>query len=87
MLSHVHLFATLMDDSPPDSSVHGIFQARILEWLPFPTPGDLSNPGIEPTSPLSPAFVGGFFTTTPGKRHLGNLKDNSKQIMELNVKH
>ena len=50
MLSRVHLFATLMDGSPPGSSVHGIFQARILEWLPFPTPGDLSNPGIEPTS-------------------------------------
>ena len=30
-----------IDCSPPDSSVHGIFQARIREWLPFPTPGDL----------------------------------------------
>ena len=29
------------------SSVHGIFQARILEWLLFPTPGDLPNPGIK----------------------------------------
>ena len=28
-----------------------IFQARILEWLPFPLPGDLPNPGIEPMSP------------------------------------
>ena len=36
-----------MDYSPAGSSVHGIFQARILEWLPFPTPGDLPNPGIE----------------------------------------
>ena len=30
---------------------HGIFQARILEWLPFPSPGDLTNPRIEPRSP------------------------------------
>ena len=30
----------------PGSSVHGIFQARI----PFPSPGDLPNPGIEPRS-------------------------------------
>ena len=40
-----------MDCSPPDSSVHGIFQARVLEWVP--PPGDLPNPGIEPMSPVS----------------------------------
>ena len=40
-----------MDCSLPASSVHGIFQARILEWLPFPSPGDLPDPGIEPGSP------------------------------------
>ena len=37
--------------SLPDSSVHGILQARILEWLTFPSPGNLPNPGIEPGSP------------------------------------
>ena len=38
-----------MDYSLPGSSVHGILQARRLEWvwLPFPSPGDLPNPGIE----------------------------------------
>ena len=40
-----------MDCSPPGSSVHGILQARILEWVPFPSPGDLPNPGIKPRSP------------------------------------
>ena len=40
-----------MDCSLPGSSVHGIFQARILEWVPFPSPGDLPDPGIEPKSP------------------------------------
>ena len=40
-----------MGCSPPDSSVHGILQARILEWLPFLSPGALPDPGIEPTSP------------------------------------
>ena len=34
-------------------------------WLPFPPPGDLPDPGIEPTSPASPALAGGFFTTEP----------------------
>ena len=33
------------------SSVHGIFQVRILECLPFPSPGDLPDRGIEPGSP------------------------------------
>ena len=37
--------------SPPGSSVHGVLQARILERLPFPSPGDLVNPGTEPESP------------------------------------
>ena len=41
-----------VDCSLPGFSIHGILQARILEWvLPFPSPGDLPNPGIEPRSP------------------------------------
>ena len=36
--------------------------------LPFPTPGNLPDPGIELMSPASPALAGGFFTTEqPGK--------------------
>ena len=31
--------------------------------LPFPPPGDLPNPGIEPVSLTSPAFAGGFSAT------------------------
>ena len=38
-----------MDYSPLGSSVQGILQARILEWLLCPSPGDLPDPGIEPT--------------------------------------
>ena len=40
-----------MDCSPPGSSVHGILQAKILEWVAIPSPGDLPNPGIDPRSP------------------------------------
>ena len=57
-----------MDPSPPGSSFHGIFQTRILEWVPCPTPGDLLNPGIKPASPLSPALAGVFFTTVPPEK-------------------
>ena len=53
-----------MDCSFPGSSVYGILQARIWETLPFPSPGDLPNPGIEPMSLMSPALAGGFFTTS-----------------------
>ena len=51
------------DCSTPGSSVHGILQARILEWLLGFPPGDLPNPGIEPASLMSPALAGRFFTT------------------------
>ena len=34
-----------------DFTVHGILQARILEWVAFPFSRDLPNPGIEPRSP------------------------------------
>ena len=40
---------TLCD--PMDYTVHGILQARILEWVAFPFSGDLPNPRIEPRSP------------------------------------
>ena len=37
--------------SLPGSSVHGILQARILDWVPFPSLRDLPHPGMEPGSP------------------------------------
>ena len=61
MLSRVWL-CNLPDASSSCSSVHGIFQARIRKWVPSLSPGDLSHPGIKPTSP---ALAGKFFTTEP----------------------
>ena len=40
-----------MDSSPPGSSVNGILQAKVLEWVSFPSPGDLPDPGMELRSP------------------------------------
>ena len=48
--------------------------------LPFPSPGDLPDPGIEPTSWVSPALAGGFFTTEP-------FLFNSKQMSPFSVFH
>ena len=64
MLSHFSCvqLCNSMDCSLPDSSVHGIPQVRILEWLPCPSPGHLPNPGIKLVSLMSRALAGGFFT-------------------------
>ena len=53
-----------MDCIPPGSSVHGILQARILEWVACPPPGNLPDQGIELESLMSPALAGRFFTTS-----------------------
>ena len=53
-----------MDCSPPGFSVHGIFPARIMDWFPCLPPGDLPDPGIDPTSPASPSLPGEFSTTS-----------------------
>ena len=64
-LSQVQLFET------PWTVAHQVLLpmefSRQAYWsgLPFPTPGDLPDPGIEPTSPVSSALAGGFFTTVP----------------------
>ena len=40
-----------MDCSPSGSSVHGILQTRILEWVAIPFSRDLPEPGVKPRSP------------------------------------
>ena len=68
LLSHVRLFATLwtvVHQAPLSMEF-----SRQEYWgaLPFPTPGDRPDLGIQPVSLVSPALAGGFFTTMlPGK--------------------
>ena len=64
-LSHVRLFATqrtVTYQAPPTVKF-----SRQESWsgLPFPSPGDLPDPGMEPASFASPALAGGFLTTVP----------------------
>ena len=56
-----------MDGGPPGSSVHGILQARILQWVPFSSPGDLPDLGVEPESPALQADS--LAAEPPGKPH------------------
>ena len=53
---------------PMDCTFHGILQARILEWVAFPFPGDLPNPGIEPRSPALQV------DSLPAKQRIVSLK-------------
>ena len=65
-----------MDCGPPGSSVHGIFLQEYRSGLPFPPPGHLPNPGIEPASS---GLAGGFFTTEPaGKPQRGSKESKEK---------
>ena len=52
-----------MDCSPPGYSVHGIFQARILEKVAISYSRDLPDPGIKTAAHASPLLADGFFTT------------------------
>ena len=56
-----------MDCSPPGSSVYGIFQARILEWIAIPSPVNLSDSGIKPRSPVLQADC--LLSEPPGSFH------------------
>ena len=51
-----------MDCSLPGSSAHGLFQARVLQWLAISFSRDLLNPEIETRSP---ALAGRFFRSAP----------------------
>ena len=69
-LNHVQLFQP-HDSSPPGSSVHGVLQARILEWVAVSFSRGLPNPGIKLKSP---APAGGFFATEPPGKPLTGLE-------------
>ena len=69
-----NFFCDLMDYSPPASFVHEISQSRILEGLPF------LSPGIFPTQGLKCNGRWIFFTTNPpGKSHNGTLLGHKKE--------
>ena len=63
-----------MDCSLPSSVVHGIFQARILQWVAIPYSGDLPNAGIKPGSPTSQAHA--LPSEIPGNQRQGLIEAN-----------
>ena len=65
LLSHVQLFCNPIGCSPPGSSVHGILQARILEWVATPSSRGSSQPRDRTHSSWISSIAGGFFTAEP----------------------
>ena len=74
-----------MDCSLPGSSVHGILQARILEWvaISFSRGSDLPNPGNEPTSLASPSLADRFFTASATWEAPSHQIDNMNKEIEI----
>ena len=65
VLSHIWLFATLWTIAHQTPLFVEFSRQEYWSGLPFSSPGDLLDPGIEPVSPASPALAGEFFTTAP----------------------
>ena len=94
VLSHVHLFTTIPCQAPPS-----IEFSRQGYWreLPFPTPGDPSDLGIEATSPGSPALTGKIFAAAPPRKptcllgpfqtqvHLRSYKLQSRETLTIMI--
>ena len=64
VLSRVQLFATPWTVACQAPLSMGFFRQEYWSGLPFPPPGDLSEPGVKPASLMSPTLAGGFFTTS-----------------------
>ena len=61
------------DCSQPGFSVLGFSRQEYWSGLPFPSPGNLPDPGIEPESLKSAALAGRFFTTAATREALSCL--------------
>ena len=62
--SHVQLCAILWTVARQAPLSMGFSRQKYWRGLPFSPPEDLSDPGIDPSCLMSPAFAGGFFTTS-----------------------
>ena len=88
MLSHVQLYATPWTIGCQAPLSMEFSRQEYWSGLPFPTPGDFSNPVIKPTSLVSPVLAAGLFTTAlPGKPINWTKCSNQKTLTEYIQKH
>ena len=72
-----------MDGSPRGTSVHGIPQARTLEWVAISYSRGSSWPGDRTECRVSPAFAGGYFLTTFPIQAMGNHKKTCRRKLKM----
>ena len=83
-LSRVQLFATpwtVADQAPPSM---GFSRQEYWSGLPFPSPGDLPDPEIEPRSPTLQAHA---LTSEPPGKPLEYIKDLSYIVLSFRTQH
>ena len=83
-LSHAQLYVTLWPVSLQAQLSMGLSRQKYCSGLPCLLPGDLPNPGIEPTSLTSSTLAGGFFTTSvtweaPREGHRGQQTQKTEE--------
>ena len=67
MLIHIQLFVITWNAVHQASLSMQFSRQEYLVGLPFPSPGDLPDPGIQLMSPASPELQADFYTGPPGK--------------------
>ena len=75
LLNPVQLFVTPWTVALQAPLSMGFPRQEYWNGLPCPPPGDLPDPGIEPTSVASPELAGGFFITAPPRKHMDPALD------------
>ena len=71
--------------NPMDYTIHGILQARILEWSAFPFSGNLPNPGTESRSPaLQVDYLPAELQGKPKNTRVGSLSVSSRSSRSRN---
>ena len=76
----------LMDCSLPDSSIHGISQARILKWVSRPSSRGSSLPRDRTRISYNPALASRFFTTSATLEDMYRLIKKYKVLSKMHVK-
>ena len=83
MLSPVQLFMTLWTVARQAPLSMGFSRQEYWRGLPFPSPREFPNPGIKPTSLVSPALTSGFFTIMPPGKPLSGLGKASDGVRHI----
>ena len=88
VLSRVRLYGPFVC-SPPGSPVHGILQARILEWVAISFSRGSCQPRLKPVSPAFPALQADSFTAEPfekpwtSKLHLKGQREVGLNLIQM----